>query len=47
MVACACYVKFFGDNFEPTPRIIEGGGQIVGFSTITCDPASEADRCIR
>lgn len=46
MVACAGYVKFFGHNFEQTPRIIEGGGQIVGFSTIAWDPASEADRCI-
>jgi diamine N-acetyltransferase len=38
-----CYVKFYGDNFEHTPRIIEGDGQIVGFSTIVCDPASETD----
>lgn len=38
-----CYVKFFGENFEHTPRIIEGDGQIVGFSTIACDPASEAE----
>ena len=38
-----CYVKFFGDNFEHTPRIIERGGQIVGFATIACDPASETD----
>lgn len=38
-----CYVKFFGDNFEHTPRIIEGDGQIVGFSTIACDPASETE----
>ena len=38
-----CYVKFFGNNFEHTPRIIEGDGQIVGFSTIACDPASETE----
>jgi diamine N-acetyltransferase len=38
-----CYVKFFGDNFEHTPQIIEGDGEIVGFSTIVCDPASETD----
>jgi hypothetical protein len=22
-----CYVEFFGDNFEHTPRIIEGDGR--------------------
>jgi diamine N-acetyltransferase len=38
-----CYVRFYGDNFEHTPRIVEGDGQIVGFSTIVCDPASEND----
>ena len=38
-----CYVKFFGDNFEHTPQIIEADGEIVGFSTIVCDPASETD----
>jgi len=42
-----CYVKFWGDNFEHTPQIIEADDEIVGFSTIVCDPASEADRCIR
>lgn len=36
-----CYVKFYGDNFEHTPWVIESDGQIVGFSTIVCDPASE------
>src|SRR6266540_4101858 len=38
-----CYVKFFGDNFEHTPWIIDADGQIVGFSTIVCDPASETE----
>jgi diamine N-acetyltransferase len=38
-----CYVKFFGDNFEHTPKIIEADGKIVGYSTIACDPASETD----
>jgi diamine N-acetyltransferase len=35
-----CYVRFFGDNFEHTPWIIDADGQIVGFSTVACDPAS-------
>jgi diamine N-acetyltransferase len=38
-----CYVRFFGDNFEHTPQIIESDGQIVGYSTIVCDPTSEID----
>lgn len=38
-----CYTRFFGDNFEHTPRIIEADGQIAGFSTIACNPASATD----
>lgn len=38
-----CYVKFFGDNFEHTPRIIEADGKIVGYSTFVCDPMSETE----
>ena len=38
-----CYVKFFGDNFEHTPWVVDADDRIVGFSTIACDPASETE----
>ncbi|HEY6394403.1 MAG TPA: GNAT family N-acetyltransferase [Candidatus Binataceae bacterium] len=38
-----CYVRLFGDNFEHTPMVICGGGRVVGYVTIACNPASERD----
>src|SRR6266849_555724 len=39
-----CYVRQFGDGFEHLPHlIVAGGGEVVGYSTTACDPASDED----
>src|SRR5690348_15649145 len=38
-----CYVRFFGDNFEHLPHLIYVDDQVVGYSTIACNPASRDD----
>src|SRR6267378_4516191 len=37
-----CYVRQFGDGFEHLPHlIVADGGEVVGYSTTACDPASD------
>jgi diamine N-acetyltransferase len=38
-----CYVRLFGDGFEHLPHLIVAAGQVVGYSTTVCDPASADD----
>lgn len=39
-----CYVRLFGDEFEHLPHlIVAAGGEVVGYSTTACDPASDED----
>ncbi len=38
-----CYVRRFGDEFEHLPHLIRAAGEVVGYSTIACDPASTDD----
>jgi diamine N-acetyltransferase len=38
-----CYVRFFGDKFEHLPHLIYVDDQVIGYSTIACNPASEDD----
>ena len=39
-----CYVRQFGDGFEHLPHlIVTDGGEVVGYSTTACDPASDDD----
>ncbi len=38
-----CYVRQFGDRFEHLPHLIRAGGEVVGYSTIACDPSSADD----
>ena len=37
------YTKYFGDEFEHTPRIIDADGTTVGYATIACNPTSAED----
>ena len=39
-----CYVRQFGDQFEHLPHlIVASDGNVVGYSTTACDPASDDD----
>lgn len=39
-----CYVRMFGDNFEHLPYLIRApGGDVIGYATTACDPASDDD----
>ncbi len=38
-----CYVRLFGDTFEHLPHLILAAGEVVGYSTTACDPASADD----
>ena len=38
-----CYVRLFGDSFEHLPHLILAAGEVVGYSTTACDPASADD----
>jgi diamine N-acetyltransferase len=39
-----CYVRQFGDEFEHLPHlIVTADGEVVGYSTTACDPASDED----
>jgi len=38
-----CYVRLFGDRFEHLPHLILAAGEVVGYSTTVCDPASADD----
>jgi diamine N-acetyltransferase len=38
-----CYVRALGDEYEHLPHLIYAGEDIVGFSTIACNPASEKE----
>ena len=38
-----CYVRMFGDNFEHLPHLIRAGGEVIGYATTVCDPASTED----
>ncbi len=38
-----CYVRLFGDSFEHLPHLIVAAGEVVGYATTVCDPASADD----
>jgi len=38
-----CYVRLFGDQFEHLPHLIVVAGEVVGYATTVCDPASAED----
>jgi len=38
-----CYVRLFGDRFEHLPHLILAVGEVIGYSTTACDPASADD----
>ncbi|HUY28833.1 MAG TPA: GNAT family N-acetyltransferase [Candidatus Binataceae bacterium] len=38
-----CYVRQFGDAFEHLPHLIRAGGEVIGYATTVCDPASDDD----
>ena len=38
-----CYVRLFGDKFEHLPHLIVAAGEVVGYATTVCDPASADD----
>jgi len=38
-----CYVSLFGDRFKHLPHLIVAAGEVVGYSTTVCDPASADD----
>jgi|SRR5215831_378246 len=38
-----CYVKALGDQYEHLPYLVRADSQVVGFSTIACDPGSDEE----
>ena len=38
-----CYVRQFGESFEHLPHLVVAGGEVVGYSTTACDPASDEE----